>query len=1222
MSKSAVALDELFKTVGDRFSKDPNESLEGKIDNKKNNGIAIIGMACRTADAQDLDQFWENLLHGRYSIKELPKTRKKRLLPLVHEGVFNPEIFRSGSDGSSMKIPHIGNKGYMDDIDLFDPDFFGMTAKEARLMDPMQRKWLETAYHALEDAGYGGRVLTGSNTGVFVGSSKDMSLSYSRYIEYFEPMSISQGALGNLTSSMPGRLSHFMDFQGPSIHIDTACSSGLVAVHMACSSILNGECDQAVAGGVRLRVMPFTQKHPIGIESPTDTSRPFDIDANGTAEGEGIGAVVLKPLDNALSDGDYIYAVIKGSALTQDGKGAGLGVPNGEAQKKVMLKAWELAGINPSSISFFEAHGTATKVGDPIEVEAISSAFNLFTSRRQFCALGAVKSNLGHLYEASGIFGLVKAARALEKQLIPPTIHFQIPNRSIAFEDSPLYVPIVSEKWPRGETIRRCCVSSFGISGTNCHVVLEESPEWPLKENISSEATNYLFTLSAGTKNNLLRLARDYIRLPDDYGKIEDICYTANKGRGQHQYRIAFCVKSIPELKTKLSSYLDGVADIQEKPEPGTKQSIQKEIDLLFESSRNPANSSIFPEKLADLYMQGADIPWEKFYRKKTYRTLPLPVYPYHERPYWIEMPLCVDLRDQSFYNLNWEPNPLPVLSASDLKKEEWLVLYSPSNTAATIISMLKNIGHDIILCELADQFSCISPGHFLFSENKYDLDNMINSCGLSRSGKILNLLPLKLEDESMIFLFFDLAKTLSERFPGRRFEIINVASAVYPLEQQPVNPKNRLLFTFARSLSLEVPDFQTRSIDVSADAMEGLTAVLTEKYAKDYFIALRKNLVYTPVFDLVEIESEADDEITVTNGNCYLITGGLGGLGLEVARYFAGKAAVNLVLIGRNPARTHQGYETIIREIEDSGSTVLIEKADVTDRESLKNLISGVKVRYGKITGIIHAAGVLDDGPLFEKNRQNLWEVMAPKIAGTINLHELTQDDPPDFMILFSSLSAVFNNIYQAGYASANAFMDAYSQWRNALGMKTVSINWPGWEETGMAQRTGMNHDNIFKVLKTSEGLQLFEIILKKSPCNIIPGIINTAMNMEPLLPNYGYVFSDRMKYQWDIEKNVRRTGKKQVTVKKVNIKGRAINQYSAVETKLCEIIGDIFGLDEVDINTGFSELGGDSITALSLYYQLPDFFGMESNVSVEEFVGAGSLERISALISNRIKQ
>jgi 3-oxoacyl-(acyl-carrier-protein) synthase len=430
--------------------------------------IAIIGMSCRFPPYDDLDGFWNRLASGTDLVRSLPEVRRQDINALA-------ELLEKVSPAlaSRFKRPFL-EAAYLDRVDMFDYTAFRIAPEEARILDPQQRMLLEVVLECIENAGYSREMLNGSKVGVYMAYTES---EYEQLIPLDHPSSVH----ATLPAMLAGRISYIFNWRGPSQVIETACSSSLVAFHNACQALLMGDCETALVGGVELLLFPFAQDYTdfeqIGIRSPDGRTRAFDSAANGTGNGEGVGAVMLKPLAKAIEDRDYIHAIVKGSAVNSDGKSAGVTAPNPEAQCQVITEAWKKAEINPTTISYIEAHGTATRLGDPIEIQGITKAFKQYTDRKAFCAIGSVKTNMGHLNAAAGIAGLIKTVLALKHRQIPPSLHFQSPNPLISFADSPVFVNDVLRPWDVVESPRRAGVSAFGISGTNCHVILEEAPE-------------------------------------------------------------------------------------------------------------------------------------------------------------------------------------------------------------------------------------------------------------------------------------------------------------------------------------------------------------------------------------------------------------------------------------------------------------------------------------------------------------------------------------------------------------------------------------------------------------------------------------------------------------------------------------------------------------------------------------------------------------------------
>lgn len=608
--------------------------------------IAIIGAAIKLPMANTLEEYWNNLRNGIDCVRSIPDSRKRDADDILSQ---------MDIDVSTVKY---AEAAYLDEIDRFDYSFFKLAPKEACLMDPNQRLFLETAWNAVEDSGYGGTKLVGSRTGVYVGYGSDPD--YKRLISSAEPEAASFALTGNVRPIIASRLSYLMDFRGPSLLVDTTCSSSLMAVHLALRGIRNGECELAIAGGVQVHILPVRQTK-IGIESSDGRAKTFDDGSDGTGTGEGVIAIVLKSLSKALEDGDNIYAVIKGSAANHDGASIGLTAPNAEAQEDVIVRAWKESGIDPSTISYIEAHGTGTKLGDPIEIDGIQRAFRRFTGRKSFCAVGSVKSNIGHLDNTAGIAGLLKAVLALENKQIPPTLHFKYPNRKINFEESPVYVNNKLSDWNTEGFPRRCGVSAFGLSGTNVHIILEEAPLRSKEEYVTEAALN-VFTLSAKSKAVLREMADNYTKfLEKNKGlNIKDICYTANTGRGHYGFRLAVLAKDNYELLERLRelsvSEFDYISNRrifygEHKLAPVNKEvlgegevteAVVKETSIAAESKiRDFLSSAKESEDLiveiCKAYVKGAEINWEEFYKGRKYKRISLPSYAFEKKRCWVE---------------------------------------------------------------------------------------------------------------------------------------------------------------------------------------------------------------------------------------------------------------------------------------------------------------------------------------------------------------------------------------------------------------------------------------------------------------------------------------------------------------------------------------------------------------------------------------------------------
>jgi phthiocerol/phenolphthiocerol synthesis type-I polyketide synthase E len=511
-------------------------------DSNHNSAIAIIGMSCRVPKAKNIDEFWQNLRDGVESISFFSAQE------LESEGI-EPSLLNNPS--------YVKASSILSDIELFDASFFDFNPRKAEIMDPQHRLFLECAWDVLENAGYDSENYEGV-IGVYAGVGMNTYLLNNLYPNrnLLESLGDFQVMIGNDKDFLTTCVSYKLNLKGPSINVQTACSTSLVAVHLACQSLLNGECDMALAGGVTVRVPEkagYFYREGM-IFSPDGHCRAFDARAQGTVGGSGVGIVVLKRLEDALVDGDSIHAVIKGSAINNDGLiKVDYTAPSVDGQAAVIAEAQAIAGVEAGKISYVETHGTGTSLGDPIEIAALTQAFGTTTDKKGFCAIGSVKTNVGHLDTAAGVVGLIKTVLALKHKLLPPSLHFEKPNPNIDFVNSPFYVNTNLSEWKTDGTPRRSGISSFGIGGTNAHVVLEEAPALELSGPsrpwqlivLSAKTSSALDTATA----NLGKHLQQHLDL-----NLADVAYTLSQGRRAFSYRRMLLCQNQDEAAVTLSS--------------------------------------------------------------------------------------------------------------------------------------------------------------------------------------------------------------------------------------------------------------------------------------------------------------------------------------------------------------------------------------------------------------------------------------------------------------------------------------------------------------------------------------------------------------------------------------------------------------------------------------------------------------------------------------------
>ncbi len=606
--------------------------------------IAIIGMAGRYPQAATLQEFWDNLTQGKDCITEIPASR------------WDWRQYDDITSPSGKHMSHWG--GFIDDPDCFDPQFFHISPREAETMDPQERLFLQACWETIEDAGYTPRTLVAPQgrhrrhpVGVFVGvMHKDYTLLGADAVAqgHHVPLSLNYAQIAN-------RVSYHCNFHGPSMAIDTVCSSSLTAVHLAVESIRRGECQVALAGGVNLSLHPqkYLTYGSWDMHSSDGRCRTFGQGGDGYVSAEGIGAVLLKPLRQAEQDGDRIYAVIKGSAINHVGMVSGISVPSSVAQADAIEQCLEQSGIDPRTISYVDAHGTGTSLGDPIEIQGLVKAFSQRTQEKQFCAIGSVKSNIGHAESAAGISGLSKVVLQLYHRTLVPSLHAEDINPHLNLSQSPFYVQRTTEAWQQPVVVeqgvevrypRRAGLSSLGATGSNAHLILEEyiPQEEPSRPGgpLASENAPVIVPLSARNRERLQAYAKKMRAALHGEMCLADVAYTLQVGREAMEERVVFVVSSIAELNDRLAAIEEG----QEQVEGcwrGQVKSGKRGSEAARQDQSTKASVRAWIERgdvsrIAEAWAQGLAIDWKQFYGETRPQRLSLPTYPFEKVRYWL----------------------------------------------------------------------------------------------------------------------------------------------------------------------------------------------------------------------------------------------------------------------------------------------------------------------------------------------------------------------------------------------------------------------------------------------------------------------------------------------------------------------------------------------------------------------------------------------------------
>lgn len=1087
--------------------------------------IAIIGLAGKYPQAETLQEFWSNLQSGRDCITEIPSDRWDHKLYFEAE----PRLGKSYSKWG----------GFISDVDKFDPLFFNITPKEAELTDPQERLFLQTAWETIEDAGYTKEKISGKRVGVFVG------VMWAQY-ELFGAESILSGetAVPNSShSSIANRVSYFFDLRGPSIALDTMCSSSLTAIHMACEELQKGELEAAIAGGVNVTIHPYKYLSlSQGRFAASDgRCRSFGQGGDGYVPGEGVGAILLKPLDSALRDGDQIYGVIRSSAVNHGGKTNGYTVPNPGAQADLILDALKKAKINPETLGYLETHGTGTSLGDPIEVAGLSRAFEGFTGKKRFCSIGSVKSNIGHLEAAAGIAAVTKVLFQLRYKQLAPSIHADPLNPNIDFESSPFYVQTELAEWKQmAANPRRAGVSSFGAGGSNAHLIIEEYLQTQVEQADSTDQRE-IFVLSARDTAALARYAEKLVAFLETAQGISfaDVAYTSQVGRTPMDARLAIIASSLEDLRDKLNRWValhksDSALDLEDVFYGNVREAQHNVRNLIAGEAGKGFLEGLLVnrnlEKIAGFFVIGIEMEWPLLHRGASPRRISLPTYAFAKEHCWIKQvtsvrfaqkrapevrttpaPGPIEEKQRACYVQQWIQNALPSLSQTSPINAPVLILDS-SEGLFLAIKECPGCG-PVVLVKPGTEFAEIGQNIFTVDTQREETfqafvgslksRSLLPGIVIHQASQACNLEIKEQVDRQLnegVYTLLHLCKALMREKHQKPFRIVSAFSH-HPGTTAPLAAA---MGAFFKTLTLENPGFLAKVVDIQSQSEDAGLAIAQEASLvwdeicaedwKDNEIRYRggedaqEYRRYVSRLTPETIVRSRLPELPLKENGVYLITGGLGGLGLIFAEYLAKNFKAKLVLTGRSTPGARQ--EEMLNRLRGHGAEAVYIQADVSSLEDMQMVMREARTRFLEIHGIIHSAGVNCDAFILKKTREEMESVLAPKVHGAINLDLATRDENLDLFVLFSSVAGVMGNVGQCDYAFGNHFLDSFAEERERLRKaekrsgRTLSINWPLWEAGGMSisqadialleSRTGVCP------LPAREGLRFWEDLLR----------------------------------------------------------------------------------------------------------------------------------------------
>ena len=1074
--------------------------------------VAVIGMACAFPGARTPAEFWENLCAGVESVRPLSDEE------LLARGV-PPETLR---DPDYVKVAST-----LDDVESFDAEFFGINPNEARSIDPQHRLFLEVCWEALEDAGYDPAAYDG-DIGVFAGAGMNTYLLevLGRSAAFWQGTSPEQMMIGNDKDFLPSRASYKLNLTGPSINVNTACSTSLVALHLARHSLLLGDSDMALVGGVSI-TLPNGRGYRYlkdGFQSPDGHCRAFDAEARGTVWGDGAGVVVLKRLGTALADGDRILATVKGSAVNNDGaRKVGYTAPGVEGQSRVIVEALAEAGVSPDEIGYVEAHGTGTPLGDPIEVTALTQAFRTGTDRRGYCAIGSVKTNIGHLNAAAGIAGFMKAVLAVQQGQIPASLNHETPNPRIDFETSPFRVQTSLAPWAADGRPRRAGISSMGIGGTNCHVIIEQAPA-AVRETAPEDETGAeigaetgaeaapprrVLPLSARTATALAaaaeRLAGHLAAHPDL--DIADVAYTLQCGRRHFPHRRAVVAADLAEAVR-----------------------ILRESDPDAAAATRAAASAADTHGAAELtrWLAGEDPDWAVIWGKSGRARVALPTYPFERRRYWYD----ADTDDGYFTKLPdmadwfslpvWKPAPLP-FGAVAAAEHTCLVLADDTGLGAAAAQRMRARGQRVITVTAGTAYERIDDATFTLDpadgDGYSDLFQDLLATG-ELPADILFCWPLdaaaapedgfardafEADQDRSLFPIVWIAEALAEHAPDHPVRLTAVTADVWDVtggEPFAVNAGTTAgaCLVFQQSygaVSARCVDLG-RSGGASLDAQADQVLSELDGSASEMLCAYRLGRRYARSYTPVRVEASAPRAAALEKDRAYLVFGALEGIGHQIAEHIVRDVGGRLLILEEEdfpePAQwaqwsADQGPDDPISVRIRTAQELIAEGAVFvgtlgTDEAANARLLAEAEAVAGPLAGVVHAPGASNAKRISTMRAVSVeaWWLNFDAVGHTlVLLDRVLGDRPLDFRIMTNSLGSVLGGDGFFHIATVGGFAKAYTAMRARRGGPTWSVQcWDSWtvEWTGISR---FLPPSLFSrvepsVLTSEEGIRCFE--------------------------------------------------------------------------------------------------------------------------------------------------
>jgi amino acid adenylation domain-containing protein len=1179
--------------------------------------IAIVGMACRFPGANSLDEFWHNLCVGKESL-----TR-----------------FNEDESGQEHVIPV---RGILSGIDQFDAPFFGYNPGDAHSADPQQRLLLECAWEALEHAAIAPNKID-KTISVFAGTTDstylhENLLKSSSFINKHDTL---QQRIATSTSMVSTQISYRLNLRGRSVNVNTACSTGLVAVDQACQDLILKQSDIALVGTASIVVPQIKGYHyqADSIYSADGRCAPFSSAANGTVFSNGVAVVVLKRLTDAVAAGDTIYAVIKGRGVNNDGADKlGFAAPSTQGQMSCIRDALAQARIDAEEVGYVEAHGAATALGDAVEINALSAVYREQTEKKQFCFLGSVKGNIGHTDVSAGLAGLIKTALCLYHRRIPAMCHFKQPNPQLALHESPFVVNTQMHDWRTAKYYAG--VSSLGVGGTNAHLILSA---YETATPSTADDSAQLFIFSAKTEQALtqnIQQVLNYLRANEENIHLADAAYTLQQGREEFPWRCFAVGKNIAELSQSLAHHQPMYVkdqtpyskQVHTPPDSPTEDYQQILIDL------------------GQMWQQGTNINWQALHHQKRKR-IALPTYAFQRQRYWIEPDLVAHgyQTKKSLYQLAWSHQPAYlesyVLNPQQLRRHSWILFKDNMGIAEQIAKQLLAHGVLPIVIESGVAYcqkSCTQfviniadKTHYVALFNalaKQLLEPIIFHCFSCDNGAepLLSLSAIESQLERGFYSVLYMTQAYIEHFGGSKALkcAVMTTGTQQVIGTETMAPVNATLIGAVRVIRQEHRAFQFRLLDFPCDellianpklASYLIDACLHQSWNGQQTISAYRHgygwdSTYTEVKTVAKKTRFKDEGV-------YLITGGLGGMGLSLSEAIA-KTVVKpkLILLSRSPvipelewnailANTqHPLYEQIrgLKKLQDLGAVLFWRQTDVGELDSLAAAVTYYQKKLGVIDGVIHAAGVAGNGLMQLKTKEMAENVFTPKVQGTYNLAKALQGLSLDFVVLMSSIATITGEKGQIDYCGANACLDAFASSRFFSAKWVCSVNWNTWRDVGMtvkAQRPqGINYFGRGNDISPQQGQQLFLQVMECQTSNVV-------------ISNYNPERYTSQLFHSDEQSN---SASSNMTCDALNVADDSIASQDGVEKELVRIWQESLGIEAIGLHDDFFALGGHSLCALSLIEKINKAFN--SSISIQHLYHAPTMAQLSQAIQNEI--